>query len=196
MQVVTQVWRREFETPASATTTMNTTMNTTLNVLLTSESRNVFREQKEFLQNTALRDATSPFAFRIITNSEGDAHPIKDNWRDHSPLLLNFTADQNMIAALSSLQIQLLAKYTIGNCCSNFHQLLFDFLKAGCGKVSAATTTTTTIISGQGAECLQSNENPELRLCCGRIELPHCKEIRMARQSSSSSTFTKSKNHH
>jgi hypothetical protein len=194
---VTQVWRREFEKQTTTTTTTNTTMNTTitLNVLLTSESRKVFQEQQEFLHNTALQEATSPFPFRIITNSEGDVHPIQKNWRSHSPYL-NFTSDQNMIAALSSLQIQLLAKYTIGNCCSNFHQLLFDFLKAGCGKVQTSNnaTMTTSGGGGQGAECLQSNENPELRLCCGRTELPHCKKIRMARHGSSS-THTKSKNY-
>jgi hypothetical protein len=65
MQVVTQVWRREFE---KQTTTTNTTMNTTitLNVLLTSESRKVFQEQQEFLHNTALQEATSPFPFRMV----------------------------------------------------------------------------------------------------------------------------------
>jgi hypothetical protein len=160
MQVVTQIWRQN-----------NFGNQTRLDVLLTSESKKIFDKQQSFLKNATLRESISPFPFRIMTN-EADANPIEAEWfRPTSSS--NNTMDQNMIEALSSIQVQLLAKYTIGNCCSNFHHLLFDFLNAGCGKVAVLT-------HGGGAECLQANENPEFQLCC-RMTVPLCVRERLLR---------------
>jgi hypothetical protein len=61
-----------------------------------------------------------------------------------------------MLSAMSSLKAQLLPRITIGNCCSNFHALLNDFLSEGCGAASDNTFL-----------CLQEYEVPELRVCCG-----------------------------
>jgi hypothetical protein len=61
-----------------------------------------------------------------------------------------------MLSAISSLKAQLLPRITIGNCCSNFHTLLNDFLSEGCGAASDNTFL-----------CLQENEDPILRVCCG-----------------------------
>lgn len=65
-------------------------------------------------------------------------------------------ADAIMISALSSLKAQLLPRLSIGNCCSNFHILLNDFLSEGCG---AASTNT--------FQCIQESEDPLLVVCCG-----------------------------
>jgi hypothetical protein len=67
----------------------------------------------------------------------------------------NGTIDDIMLSAISSLKLQLHARHTVGNCCSNFHLLLFDFLEEGCGPAK-----------DQNVECLQDNEAPEYRLCC------------------------------
>jgi hypothetical protein len=61
-----------------------------------------------------------------------------------------------MISALSSLKAQLLPRVSIGNCCSNFHVLLNDFLSEGCG---AASTNT--------FRCIQESDDPLLVICCG-----------------------------
>jgi hypothetical protein len=61
-----------------------------------------------------------------------------------------------MLSAMSSLKAQLLPRITIGNCCSNFHALLNDFLSEGCGAASENRFL-----------CLQEYEDPALRVCCG-----------------------------
>ncbi len=65
-------------------------------------------------------------------------------------------ADAIMISALSSLKAQLLPRLSIGNCCSNFHILINDFLFEGCGAASSSTF-----------HCIQETEDPLLMVCCG-----------------------------
>lgn len=65
-------------------------------------------------------------------------------------------ADSIMLSAISSLKAQLLPRMSIGNCCSNFHTLLNDFLSEGCGAASSNIFL-----------CLQEYEDPRLRVCCG-----------------------------
>lgn len=61
-----------------------------------------------------------------------------------------------MLSSMASLRAQLLPRISIGNCCSNFHALLNDFLFEGCGAASDNTFL-----------CLQEYKDPELRVCCG-----------------------------
>jgi hypothetical protein len=68
----------------------------------------------------------------------------------------NMTADEIMLSAVSSLKFQLLPRMTLGNCCSNFHVLLADLLAVGCGAAQENTF-----------RCMQENEDPRLRICCG-----------------------------
>jgi hypothetical protein len=167
MKVVTQIWKRKISNQTE--TTMTTMTRPILNVLLTSESQNVFDEQQKFVLNQTLHEAITPFPLRFITN-DGDVNHIQKFW--HVPVN-NSTADQSVVAALSSLQAQLLAKYTIGNCCSNFHNVLFDLLRGGCGLFPE---------DGSGkAECLQNNENPEFQLCCSPKKTSKCARDRLAR---------------
>ena len=64
--------------------------------------------------------------------------------------------DANMLSSMSSLKAQLLPRLSIGNCCSNFHTLLSDFLVEGCGAASDNAFT-----------CLQEYDgDPLLRVCC------------------------------
>jgi len=44
----------------------------------------------------------------------------------------------------------------MGNCCSNFHAMLSDFLSEGCGAASDNTFM-----------CLQEFDDPMVRVCCG-----------------------------
>jgi hypothetical protein len=165
MKVVTQIWKRNIFNQ----TETRTTTRPILNVLLTSESQSVFDEQQKFVKNQTLRDTITPFPLRFITN-DGDVNHIKKFW--HVPVN-NSTADQSVVAALSSLQAQLVAKYTVGNCCSNFHNVLFDLLRGGCGFFPD---------DGSGkAECLQNNENPEFQVCCSPKKTSQCARDRLSR---------------
>jgi len=64
--------------------------------------------------------------------------------------------DANMLSSMSSLKAQLLPRISIGNCCSNFHAMLNDFLLEGCGAASDNTFV-----------CLQEYDDPLHRVCCG-----------------------------
>jgi hypothetical protein len=64
--------------------------------------------------------------------------------------------DANMLSSMSSLKAQLLPRLSIGNCCSNFHALLNDFLLEGCGAASENSFL-----------CLNEIPDPLLRICCG-----------------------------
>jgi len=61
-----------------------------------------------------------------------------------------------MLSSISSLKLQLMARVSIGNCCSNFHAMLSDLMLAGCGAAS-----------DNKFMCLQEYDDPLLRVCCG-----------------------------
>jgi hypothetical protein len=121
-------------------------------VIVTSESPEVDREQAKYLQGGLEKNVSFPFQF---VNNRFDLH---QGTGDPEMMKLggtNGTLDDIMLSAISSLKLQLHARHTVGNCCSNFHLLLFDFLEEGCGPAK-----------DQNVECLQDNEAPEYRLCC------------------------------
>jgi hypothetical protein len=66
-----------------------------------------------------------------------------------------YSSDEVMISMLSTLKAQLLPQVTVANCCSDFHQMLNDFLYEGCG-----TSSTNTF------QCLQDTNDPFLVPCC------------------------------
>lgn len=70
-------------------------------------------------------------------------------------------ADEIMKSSLVALKLQLHAKHVIGNCCSNFHLLLFDLLRNGCGLV-------------ESQQCLQETKNPEYHVCCQWTKSDEC----------------------
>jgi len=125
-------------------------------IIFTSESTDMVREQHEFV--TKLRDRNSSIAadfatFRIVSNT---LDVTQDTGQVKNKPSSNISADSAMLSALASLKFQLLSRVTVGNCCSNFHVLVADLLAAGCG---AARTN--------NFYCMQENENPHLRICCG-----------------------------
>lgn len=125
-------------------------------IIFTSESNDMVREQHEFIAKLSDRNSSisSEFtSFRIVSNT---LDVTQDTGQVKNKPSNNISADSAMLSALSSLKFQLLARVTLGNCCSNFHVLLADLLAAGCG---AARTN--------NFYCMQENEDPNLRICCG-----------------------------
>ena len=124
-----------------------------VNVLLTSDDSKVLEEQKRFMADDTLRASLS-FTPKFILNN----HDVNQSNVWSRPTV---TADQQLLNTLSSLKLQLNAKYSFGNCCSHFHSVIFDLLKGGCGITKHVHT-----------ECLQENENPEFQLCCNPNQQP------------------------
>lgn len=136
--------------------------NVSTSIVLTTESKSVLEDKKKFETNHTLR-AQVPFKYNFVTNQ----HDVMQETGLPNDFLKNaaaeVTADQIMLSAVSSLKAQLMAKFTVGNCCSNFHLLLFDFLQDGCGAAKDNI-----------GQCLQDNEDPEFRLCCQWSKSDEC----------------------
>jgi hypothetical protein len=75
-----------------------------------------------------------------------------------------------MLSILSSFKLQMNAAATIGNCCSNFHQIIFHLLKGGCGLHIDNT-----------GQCLQYRKESIYQLCCDVRSRRSCVKRRLAR---------------
>ena len=116
----------------------------TTSIVVTTESREVIHELEKYVSGTSQRT-------RFVTNK-------RDVLQDSGFLpkvQTNYTQQDAMLSAISSLKLQMATRYTVGNCCSNFHLLLSDFLSEGCG-----------LASNNQFLCLQDHPNPEFRICC------------------------------
>jgi hypothetical protein len=131
-------------------------------LIVTSEAPAIRKAQATFEKQRPRGLLT--FNFRFVNNdydhSQGTGNPLLMGKEVTNKTV---TMDEIMLSAVSSLKIQLHARYTIGNCCSNFHLLIFDFLRDGCGASR-----------DQLSECMQDNEDPEFRLCCQWSRTDEC----------------------
>jgi len=111
-------------------------------------------EQEAFVANSSAV-AGIPFPFRVATNTH-DVHPDTGAARFYSEKdKQRFTADDALISSLTTMKFQLLPRLTIGNCCSNFHNMIRRLHSMGC---SASRD--------HHFHCMQDNEDPALRMCC------------------------------
>ena len=129
-------------------------------IIITSEANDIYKSQKIYQDQGSQVNISFPYQFinnRFdIQQGTGNPNKIKD-------ISENITLDDLMLSSISSLKVQLYARYSFGNCCSNFHLLLFDFLRGGCGAAEE-----------QVAECLQDNADPVFRLCCQWSKSDEC----------------------
>ena len=169
MKLIGQIWDRHI----GGDSTSRSGSNVLGNVIVTSESAGVVRDKKAFESNKALVQSV-PFLPRFIMNEEdvlqGTGLPRNFHIRSNQSGT-PYSADDIMLSTVTSLKIQLIAKYTVGNCCSNFHLLLFDFLRDGCGAAAENIN-----------QCLQENENAEFRVCCMWSDSVECKLRKQERE--------------
>ncbi|KAI2488789.1 hypothetical protein MHU86_25843 [Fragilaria crotonensis] len=161
MKVMGQTWTTHQQAISQSAAASGVT-NLTLSIVLTSESQSVLRDMESFESNETIRQNV-PFMYQFITNdhdvmqSTGLPKDFMKKATDGS------TREDIMLSTISSLRAQLMVKYSVGNCCSNFHLLLFDFLQDGCGAAKDNV-----------AKCLQDNEDPEFRICCMWSKTDEC----------------------
>eukprot|EP00548_Thalassiothrix_antarctica_P000152 CAMPEP_0194143908 /NCGR_PEP_ID=MMETSP0152-20130528/13007_1 /TAXON_ID=1049557 /ORGANISM="Thalassiothrix antarctica, Strain L6-D1" /LENGTH=173 /DNA_ID=CAMNT_0038843517 /DNA_START=335 /DNA_END=852 /DNA_ORIENTATION=- len=139
-------------------------------IVLTTESQSVLRDKEDFFNNSDpnLIKSILPFEYDFVTNEDHDVMQETGHPKEHFDSYTkkekeDITSDHIMLSMISSLKLQLMAKYTIGNCCSNFHLLLFHFLQSGCGAAQDNV-----------GQCLQENEDAEFRLCCAWGKSEEC----------------------
>ena len=169
-------------------------------IILTSESSEIFQAQQNMIiqdqqqqqqqSNNRSSDNLLSFPYKFVTNKydvlQNTGDPARLNLTDASGI--TSSKEDILLSALTSLKMQFYAKYTIGNCCSNYHLLLFDFLKDGCGAATASTSTTTTGDGRHGgddqhvATCMQDHDDERFRICCGWTKTEKCLAKRSERE--------------
>jgi hypothetical protein len=120
-------------------------------IILTTEDNTIFQRRLAYNSSTG-------FALDFVVNEKdtfqgtGDTRAFKKD------------ADAIMISSLVSIRMQMYAgKKVYGNCCSNFHNLIFDFLLSGCGMAKEAT-------------CLQETKDYK-NVCCRWSENDECRGV-------------------
>ncbi len=130
-------------------------------ILLTSEDESIIPMRIPYMQNAS-------FNFSFVVN-EQDRQPGGGR-----PERYEGQGDAVLISSLVAIQLQLQASVLVGNCCSNFHKLLFDFAAEGCG-------ADPNIIY----YCLNDMwDHPEFMICCGWYKGELCTQIRTDYQTS------------
>jgi len=126
-------------------------------LLITTEDKEIVEFLRKQNESTTSRNMDP---FQLVQNefdlSQGTGS-VKDVRDD-------YTLDHVMLSAFSSLKLQLLSVFTLANCCSNFHGLLGDLHREGCG-VGPRNTF----------QCLQNHPNESFRLCCAWDRSDRCR---------------------
>ena len=137
------------------------------NILVTSEMPDII-ERVNAVSSNDIMAKQLPFTPRWITNTN-DVRPGNGNV-NRARVSAGTTKDDVMTSILSSFKLQMSSLQTIGNCCSNFHQVIFHLLRGGCG-----------IEPKNRGICLHSRNESIYQLCCNTKTSPRCPRERLAR---------------
>jgi hypothetical protein len=140
----------------------STTSSLFSSVVITTESQQVIHEQARYTLELKIdiKDR-STFPLHFITNPFDVAQDT--GYFGGTISKSHYSANQIMLSSMSSMQLQLHARFTLGNCCSNFHLLLKDLISVGCGSHPF-----------QSFQCLQDHPNPAYRICCSWDKSVEC----------------------
>eukprot|EP00979_Chaetoceros_neogracilis_P014134 scaffold4446_cov272-Chaetoceros_neogracile.AAC.11 len=140
--------------------------NVTFIILVTSEMKDIMDKAYAFSNNSEYM-SKFPFTPRWITNTndirQGNGSPGRAK-------LGGNTADDVITSMLSTFKLQMNAGSTIGNCCSNFHQVIMQLLQGGCG-----------LEYNNKGQCLQSRNESLYQLCCQKKSNRVCVRERLGR---------------
>jgi len=173
MQNILDANEKQFEdhrrrgTTVNSTTVLDTPLHT--NIILTSESSDIMEAQKAFQEEYSRSPNNMLYPYKFVTN-RFDVLPNTGNPTKLSSKYGN--KEEILLSAFTSLKMQFFAKYTVGNCCSNHHLLLFDFLTEGCGAGDIDHV----------ANCMQDHEDARFRICCGWTKTEDCVAKRLKRE--------------
>jgi prenyltransferase beta subunit len=126
-------------------------------VILTSEQASIVARRHNYSTST-------DFPFQFVVN-EKDAGQGTGEPEQYGIISGGPDADKIMLSTLVALKMQLMAKYTVVNCCSSFHRMILDLLRAGCGAAAEPEF-----------RCLQEMEDPQYHLCCKWDQDEQCQQ--------------------
>jgi len=142
IQVVNNHWKKYWNTSEDQSALR------TPHVIFTTESKAIFEEHRNF---TSSEVTSKSFPYTFVTNK----HDILPDSGRMTRLDEKISADDAILSAISTLQLQLTPRISILHCCSGYHRMISAFLMEGLGAASQST-----------AHCLQEEDDPNLRVCC------------------------------
>ena len=168
MDAISELWQTSWSLPAG--TTFSDGRRPSL--IVTTEDKSLLDDMLHL--NASSRHGISmfhlahnPYDVAQGTGSVKQVHHRHHRYNSsHNNNSSNYSLDEIMVSALSSLKLQLIPRFTMANCCSNFHLLLRDLLSAGCGASYPVHNT---------FQCLQDHPNTDHRLCCAWDKSERCK---------------------
>jgi hypothetical protein len=152
MDLSQDIWKERFETIAGAKKGT---------IVVTTEASDIASSSRLYQSDT----------LSIVMNTDDT---LQNTGRPRNPKY-RYQADAIMESTLIALRLQLYAKVTVGNCCSNFHLLLFDLLYGGCG------------LSLEPPQCLQEAKDPKYHVCCSWTATDEC-DLQWGRKNATDST--------
>ena len=144
--------------------------NGTAHILITSEIPDIMEKAHAFSTNETYLSKIS-FKPDWITNTN-DIRQGTGNFRGQGVRRNRNKGGGIILSALSALKIQMRAAYSVGNCCSNFHQLIFNMLRGGCGMQPT-----------NRGQCLQERKESIFQLNCYPKQQPRYSRERRERLS-------------
>jgi len=150
-------------------------MNLTREEISTFTRNEAIKKNATTVQNATRHEANKPTV--ILTTEDGSISRARREYEQEFNFIINEhdkfqgtgrvsmygnQADDIMLSSMVALKMQFLAtQKVVGNCCSNFHLLLFDLLNEQCGLSSKPL-------------CLQEHPNPNYRPCCQWTQSEEC----------------------
>jgi hypothetical protein len=121
-------------------------------------------------ENNGTSTGRSRHSVVVTTEDSAVANETRNYPSKHFPLIINKADAQQdtgkpsnykyktqaasiMRSSMIALTMQMYPTHTFGNCCSNFHQIIFDLLESGCGL-------------SKRRMCLNQHPNRKFRVCC------------------------------
>jgi hypothetical protein len=162
-------------------------------IILTSESSDIFQAQQNMIVREQQQQSNNrsnnllSFPYKFVTNKYDVLQNTGSPYAMIAAANVTSSKEEILLSTFTSLKMQFYAKYTIGNCCSNHHLLLFDFLKEGCGAAATSTATTGRGRDGDGGDqhvttCMQDHDDERFRICCGWTKTEKCLAKRSERE--------------
>jgi len=139
--------------------------SSTVTILFTTESPRIVEECVNFTSNTELLSHHA-YNYSFIRNKNDVLPDTGDFHRPSKRVGAPFTADENVISALTTMKLQLFAQTSFFNCCSHFHTIMRELLHLGLGSSR-----------NHHPICMDTMKDPRLRICC--TWTPQCKEKKM-----------------
>ena len=92
-------------------------------LILTTEDRKLFQQRLNY--------SAIDFPFNFVVNENDVMQSSGSYW--NIARSTKESPDEIVLSSLIAMKMQFHAKYVYGNCCSNFHRLIFEMIQLGCG---------------------------------------------------------------